>query len=143
MIFCVWLCRSVYRLRRTLEILHDRRYLVLKQDRISRTLFLPPTLPRDVRIMLPVAYIRVAYSYPYADKCAPPCPVSICMYFLILPFLLLTRCVCLAPCLLPRVAPCLLLERYIMSSRARFVREIQARRDPTDRNTGHREMTTQ
>ena len=35
MIFCVWLCRSVYRLRRTLEILHDRRYLVLKQARIS------------------------------------------------------------------------------------------------------------
>ena len=47
MIFCVWLCRSVYRLRRTLEILHDRRYLVLKQGRISRTLFLPPTFTRD------------------------------------------------------------------------------------------------
>ena len=47
MIFCVWLCRSIYRLRRTLEILHDRRYLVLKQGRTSRTLFLPPTCTRD------------------------------------------------------------------------------------------------
>ena len=52
------------------------------------------------------------------------------MYFLILPFLPPSDTVCL-----PRAGfhglptPCLLLESY-MSSRARFVREIQARRDP-------------
>ena len=54
------------------------------------------TIPGRMAQRVPknVPNVGVAYSYPYADKCAPPCTGSICMYFLILPFLLLTRCVC-------------------------------------------------